>query len=229
MNKRRLERLLPLSGIAYAALLVLAAAAFPAPSGDDSPARHPAWLAAHQTDAAAQGYIRAAAALAFVALAVAVAQAIRSRLGQHSSAARIALLGGSLCGATLFVAQAAGIGAVIASHEHAGSQAVSALGFLQDGLLAISSLPAIGLFGAASVAFLTERLAPRWLGWLTLAGVPLALIDAASFSGSPFESVGILGLAYFLIWGLASGTALLRRSAEESQPANLTAGRLADA
>lgn len=226
MNKDRLERLLPLSGIAFAALLVIAAAAFPSPGGDDSPARHPDWLAGHQTAVALQGYIRAASALAFVALAIAVAQTIRNRLGEGSLAARIALVGGTLYGGTLLLAQAVGIGAVIASHEHAGAQAVSALGFLEDGFLALSSLPAIGLFAAAGGAFLSERLTPRWLAWLTLAGVPLAVIDAASFSGSPFEPIGILGLAYFLIWSLASGTALLRRPAYEP---NLAAGRLADA
>ncbi len=229
MNKTRSQRLLPLSGIAYAALLVLAAVAFPAPGGDDSPARHPAWLAGHQAAVAVQGYVRAAAALAFAGLALAVAQTIRARAGEHSAAARLALIGGTLCGATLFLAQAAGIAAVIASHEHAGSQAVSALGFLEDGLLALSSLPAIGLFAAAGATFLSDRLVPRWLAWLTLAGVPLALIDAASFSGSPFEPIGVLGLAYFLIWSLATGTALLRRSVDELRQTSLAAGHLADA
>lgn len=228
MTRKRLERLLPLSGIAYAALLVLAAAAFPAPGGDDSPARHPAWLAHHQAAVAIQGYVRAAAALAFIVLALGVAQAIRNRRGGASPAARIALVGGTLYGATLLVAQGVCIAAVIASHEHAGPQAVSALGFLQDGLLAISSLPAIGLFAAAGAVFLAERFAPRWLAWLTLAGVPLAVLDAASFSGSPFEPVGILGLAYFLIWSLATGTAMLTRSVEEPRQPSLGAGRLAD-
>ncbi|HKN93871.1 MAG TPA: hypothetical protein VJU60_06050 [Thermoleophilaceae bacterium] len=228
MNKNRLERTLPIAGIAFAALLVIAAAAFPAPAGDDSPARHPAWLANHQAAVAVQGYIRAIAALAFAALALAVAHTIRDRVGQRSLAARIALVGGTLYGGALLLAQGAGIAAVIASHEHAGPQAVSALGFLEDGLLAVSSLPAIGLFAAAGARFLSDRLVPRWLAWLTLAGVPLALLDAASFSGSPFEPVGIIGLAYFLIWALATGTALLRRSANEPRQAGLAAG-LADA
>lgn len=60
--------------------------------------------------------------------------------------------------------------------------------------------------------FLKERLVPRWIAWLTLAGVPLALLDAASISGSPFEAIGILGLVYFLVWSLATGATLLKET-----------------
>jgi hypothetical protein len=47
-----------------------------------------------------------------------------------------------------------GIGAEVASHEHAGADAVRALGFLQVGALAMSALPDVGLFAAAGAAFL---------------------------------------------------------------------------
>lgn len=228
MKRPRWERLLPFSGIAFAALLVIAAAAFPMPHGDDSPARNPAWLAAHQTPVAIQGYVRALAALAFVGLAVAVAQTIRRQGASGSSAARIALIGGALCGLMLLLAQAAGIGADIASHEHAGADAVRALGFLQDGLLAMSSLPAVALFGVAGTAFLTQRLVPRWIAWLTIAGVPLAALDAASFSGSPLEAVGVLGLVYFLVWSLATGATLLREPSEDPARIDLATPRVAD-
>ncbi len=226
MNRDRFERLLALSGIAYAALLVIAALAFPMPpGGDDSPARNPAWLAAHQSPVALQGYVRALAALAFVLLALAVSQSIRRKLGEGSLLARIALLGGVLCGLMLLLTQAVGIGAEVASHEHAGSDVVRALGYLQDGVLALSSLPAVGLFAAAGAAFLRERIVPRWMAWLTLAGVPLAVLDAASFTGSPFEAVGFLGLVYFLVWSLAIGITLLtpaRNDLSHAQPVPLS-------
>lgn len=59
-------------------------------------------------------------------------------------------------------------------------------------------------------AFLAHAAVPRWLAWLTLAGVLFALLDAVSSSGSPLEPVEILGLAYFLVWSLATGATLLR-------------------
>lgn len=227
MNKRHLEHLPAFCGVVFAALLVLAAAAFPSPPGDDAAARSPAWLAAHLTPAAIQGYLRALAALAFVALAVAVARAIRRERGERSLLARAALLGGAFYGLLLLTAQAVAIGAEIAAHEQAAPDAVRALGFLQDGVLAISSLPAVALFGAAGAAFLNAGLVPRWLGWLSLAGVPLGILDAASFSGSPFESVGVLGLAYFLVWAIAAGTTLLVRDGGDASRNDVAAAGLA--
>lgn len=198
------RRLLPAGGIAYAALLVAGAVAFPMPPDGRAPGRDPAFLDAHRTAVALQGYVRAVAALAFFLLVLAVARRIASPL-----AARLAVVGGAGFVAFLLGAQGAEIGAVIASRDQAGLQAVQALGSLSDGLLTVSSLPAIGLFATAGIALREDPSVPRWLSWLTLLGVPLALLDAGSFSGSPLEPVGVLGLAFFLVWSLATGATLL--------------------
>jgi anti-sigma regulatory factor (Ser/Thr protein kinase) len=71
---------------------------------------------------------------------------------------------------------------------------------------------------AAGAAFLRERLVPSWLAYLTLGGVPLGLLDALSFGGSPFEPIGLLGLFYFLFWSLATGTSLLFRPSVSMRP-----------
>lgn len=42
-------------------------------------------------------------------------------------------------------------------------------------------------------------------------GVPLALLDAASYDGGPLAAVGIMGLAYFLVWSLSTAAYLARR------------------
>ena len=52
------------------------------------------------------------------------------------------------------------------------------------------------------------QLLPRWLTVLTLVGVPLALADAGSYDGGPLESVGLAGLAFFLLWSLVTGVLL---------------------
>lgn len=90
-----------------------------------------------------------------------------------------------------------------------GDAAVTrALGSLQSGLLDVSALPGVLLFGAAGLAGLRSGFIPRWLAWLSLAGVPFALVDAGSYDGGPLESVGLLGLAYFLAWSLLIGVRL---------------------
>jgi hypothetical protein len=202
-------RLLPLSGAAYTALLVVAAAAFPAPPGGDvSPAADPSWLAEHTGAAIAQSYVRALAAVAFLALTAAVVTAIRRALPRESPLGHVAVVGGTLTGGLMLAAQGTALAAAL--HVDAGGEAAvtRALGALQSGLLDVSALPAVLLFGAVGVAGLRSGLVARWLAWLSLAGVPFALVDAGSYDGGPLESVGLLGLAYFLAWSLLMGVRL---------------------
>jgi hypothetical protein len=205
----RFDRLLPLSGVAFTVLMVAGAAAFPMPPGGDvSPASQPAWLAAHTAAVIAQCYIRAVAAVAFLALAAAVAAAIGRKPSEGSSLPGSALLGGALTGAMLLLAQAVGLAAALFSRGGGSSDSVRTLGRLQDAVLNLSSLPAVLMFAAVGTASLRTGLLPRWLTAVTLFGVPFALLDAASFEGGPFASVGLLGLVYFLAWALLVGIRL---------------------
>ncbi len=212
------ERYLPLAGAAYAALMVAGAAAFPAaPGGDVTPASHPAWLAAHTNAVITQSYVRGLAALAFIALAVAVAAAIRRAL-PGSSLSAAALTGGSLSAALVLAGQGVAMASALFVHGGGGADATRSLGALQGGFLDMSSLPAVLLFGAAGLAALRTGILPRWLGVLSLLGVPFALVDAGSYDGGPLEAVGILGLVYFLAWGLLTGVQLYlsERSAQSA-------------
>lgn len=201
---------LPLAGVAYTALLVVAAAAFPAPPGGDaSPAADPAWLAAHSGAVTAQAYVRALAGLAFVVLAVAVARACRRAVGDPGSAApALAGVGGVCCGLLLVLAQAPVLAAARLTEDGAPAATVRALAPLSESLLDLSSLPAVLLFGGAGVVALRTGLLPRWLGVLSLVGVPVALADAASYDGGPLAAVGLAGLVWFLGWSLLVGVRL---------------------
>jgi hypothetical protein len=206
---RRFDQLLPLSGAAFTVLMVAGAAAFPMPPGGDiSPASQPVWLAAHTSAVIAQCYIRGLAAVAFLALAAAVAAAIGRKTSEGLSLPGSALLGGALTGAMLLLAQAVGLAAALSSRGGGSSDSVRALGHLQDAVLNLSSLPAVLMFAAVGTASLRTGLLPRWLTAVTLFGVPFALLDAASFEGGPFASVGLLGLVYFLAWALLVGIRL---------------------
>lgn len=217
------ERLLPLAGVAFTALTMIGAIAFPMPSGGDiAPGRKPAWAAAHADAIVAQGYVRALAALAFVVLGVAVAGVIR-REGASRTAGAAALAGGTASGLLLLLAQAAAIGSALAADDGAGAAVVRSLGYADDAFLTLSSLPAVLLFAAAGFWLLRARLVPTWLAWATLAGVPFALVDAASYDGGPLEAVGILGLAYFLLWSLAVGISLFAGRRPARTPALDTA------
>lgn len=216
---RRLERVLPLSGAAFSALMVAAAAAFPMPPGGDvTPASQPTWLAAHSSAVIEQGYVRAVAAVAFVGLVAAVAAAVRRATSERSALPGAALLGGSLTGGMLLLAQSVGLSSTLFSRGGGSADTVRALGRLQAAVLDMSSLPAVLLFTAVGLASLRTGILPRWLTVVTLVGVPFAVLDAGSYEGGPLESLGLVGLVYFLAWSLLVGVSLMVRTTQQSAP-----------
>lgn len=220
----RWTRLLAGSGLGFAALTVLGAVAFPMPPGGDvSPASKPLWLAAHQTPTIAQSYVRSLGAIAFILFAVVVADTIRRRLDRITVLPPIAVVGGVLSGSLLLLAQATVLSAALESRGGGTAAVVHTLGSLSDGLLTLSSLPAALLFGATGIAFLRTRAVPSWIAYLTLAGVPFALLDAASYDSGPLEAVGFFGLVYFLVWSAVTSIALLGKLAGDETPAKTSA------
>lgn len=216
---------LPLSGAAYTVLMVAAAAVFPMPPGGDvSAASQPTWLAAHHDAVIGQSYLRALAALAFIALAAAVAGACRRALPSDSPLPGVALAGGVTSGGLLLLGQAASLASALFVHGGGAVGTTRALGALQDGFLDMSAIPAIALFAATGATAVRTALLPRWLTVVTLLGVPFALLDAGSYDGGPLEAVGLLGLAYFLAWSLLVGVRLwldarVAPAAERTTPA----------
>jgi hypothetical protein len=209
------ERWLPLGGPAYALLLVVAAAAFPAPPGGDvSAAAHPGWLALHTGTVIAQGLLRTLASLAFGLLAVGAAAACARRNGPGVLPA-LALVGGALSCVLMIAAQASSIAAALFVRDGGAVDATRAIGALQAALLDASSLPASLLFLAVGVVSVWRGLMPRWLGVATLVGVPVAVVDSASYQGGPLESMALVGLVYFLAWSLLAGVQLTRPDAGE--------------
>lgn len=210
----RIDAMLPLAGAAFTALMVAASAAFPMPPGGDvSAAAHPAWLASHRDAVIAQSYLRGLAAVALMVLVVAVASAIRRFEGDRSLLAEVALIGGTFSAGLLLAAQACGLASGLFSGTGGGADAVRAIGEVQDAFLDLSILPAILLFASVSAAALRSQLLPRWLAVFTLAGVPIAALDAISYKGSPID-IGILGLVYLLAWSLLVGIRLYLQSAQ---------------
>ncbi len=211
------ERWLPLGGPAYALLLVIAAAAFPMPPGGDvSSAAHPGWLALHVGPTIAQGLLRMLASLAFGVLAVGAATACARRTGPGALPA-LALVGGALSCGLMIAAQASAVAAALFVRDGGAADATRAIGALQAAFLDASSLPAALLFLAVGVVSVRHGLMARWLGVVTLVGVPVAVVDSASYQGGPLEPVALVGLVYFLAWSLLAGVQLTRPDAAEHQ------------
>lgn len=221
---RTARRTLAIGGLGYPVLTLVGFAAFPEPPGGDVSAAHdPAWLANHTGSVIAQSYVRALAAIGFVLLAVALGHVVE-RLS--ATAARLVQLGGVGCGLLLLSSQATMLAAAESSRAGVDGSVIRVLDGLQAGLLDLSSLPAVLLFAGAGTALLRFGALPRWFAVVTVLGVPLALVDALSYSGGPLDAVGPLGLVYFLLWSVTAGVVLLMR-ADAPRGSDAQLGRLA--
>ncbi|MGI8613328.1 MAG: hypothetical protein ACR2KL_05195 [Nocardioidaceae bacterium] len=195
-------------GLLYPLLTVVGFVAFPKPPGGDVSAAHdPDWLATNTNAVIAQSYVRALAAIGFIALTAAIAHTAR-RATLSPSLTGLITAGGATCGALLLAAQTTTLAAALASRDHLPSGVIRPFDNVNAALLAMSSLPAVLLFAGAGVMFWQRVKTPRWLAVLTLAGVPLSLVDALSYEGGPLAAVGILGLAFFLVWSLSAAVYL---------------------
>jgi hypothetical protein len=201
------RRLLAIGGLAYPVLTLLGFVAFPEPPGGDVSAAHdPIWLSGHTGSVIAQSYVRGLAAIGFLLLAIALGRVVE-RLS--ATAARLVQLGGAGCGLLLLCSQATMLAAASSSRAGVDGTAIRVLDGLEAGLLGLSSLPAVLMFAGAGAVLLRSGVLPRWFAVITALGVPLALVDAGSYSGGPLDAAGPVGLVYFLIWSTAAGIVLL--------------------
>ncbi|HYH77156.1 MAG TPA: hypothetical protein VD841_06605, partial [Arthrobacter sp.] len=75
--------------------------------------------------------------------------------------------------------------------------------------------PSVAMLLGATLAILTTRALPRWLGWLAAATAVLQLISLAGVFQTTIEGVvaiaALAGFLLFLVWVLATSVALLLR------------------
>jgi MFS family permease len=75
--------------------------------------------------------------------------------------------------------------------------------------------PSVAMFLGATLAILTTRALPRWLGWLAAATAVLQLIALAGVFQTTIEGVvaiaAFFGFLLFLVWVLATSVVLLLR------------------
>jgi hypothetical protein len=75
--------------------------------------------------------------------------------------------------------------------------------------------PSVAMLLGATLAILTTRALPRWLGWLAAATAALQLIALAGVFQTTVEGVvaiaALVGFLLFLVWVLATSVVLLLR------------------
>jgi hypothetical protein len=217
MSTPRRDLWTPVAGIAAGVTFIFGlAAAANSPDSDDPDAKILSWYADHGHRI---GVIIGAFVLAFCGLFILwFASGLRQRLrlaeGPEGRLANVALGGGVLCVAMLWVGGAA-LAAVPAGESIGGAPLSNAdvarffpsLGF--GSILIFSMFGAIALIDATSVVIMRTGVLPRWLAWLGfVCGVALLF------------GVAFLPVIALPIWLIASGIALIRHPAGTAgQPA----------
>jgi hypothetical protein len=217
MSTPRRDLWTPVAGIAAGLTFIFGlAAAANSPDSDDSDAKILSWYAdhGHRIGVIIGAFILAFCGLFILWFASGLRQRLRLAEGPEGRLANVALGGGVLCAAMLWVGGAA-LAAVPAGESIGGSPLSNAdvarffpsLGF--GSILIFSMFGAIALIDATSVVIMRTGVLPRWLAWLGfVCGVTLLF------------GVAFLPVIALPIWLIASGIALIRHPAgAEGQPA----------
>lgn len=204
-------RLAYASGAVFVVLLIAAAFLFPmAPdAAGASGARYAAWLADHRNAVLSQAYLRGLAAV----VALVFIGGLSALLWRRSANPLLPLLlfsAGLMHTVILFVSNGAMASAAIAASNGVDGASLRAIGIFSDSVLTLEAFAEAMMFATAAALLLRTAIVPRWIGWFSIAGVPLAFLDAAGFLGSPLEVVGMIALLYSLVWFLTLSIALVR-------------------
>ena len=189
-----IRRLLPLSGIAFVVLVVVPVVALGGdhPESDGSPAEV---VAAYADDAAQQG-VAAFLLAASAPFLVFFASALAARLGlngghQHRPIwERVVLAGSAITASAAVIAALIHFALADGADNEVSPEALQALNVLDNNVwLPFNSGLGVMMLGAAGL-LLTERVLPRWMGWLAL------LLGVALFV--PFAD--FIALIITLVW-----------------------------
>jgi hypothetical protein len=101
----------------------------------------------------------------------------------------------------VYMAQHGGDAAVIAAFDGFGPMTY-----------AMGGLPRAVLLIATSAVLLSNKVTPRWLGWLGFVAGALSVLGSATFVSAAFFPVTMVGLAVSGAWLLALNIILLRRA-----------------
>ena len=200
-----LQRLMPLSGVVFVVLGLIAVVAVggDSPDTDDPAAEVAAFYADHTGRQAAAAFLLAIAVPFVIFFAAGIAARTRDAAGDVP-AWRYVLVGGAvLVAGTLLITSASVFGAADAADNDASAEAIQALHVLgADAWIAFNASFGIMLLGAAGCILRGAPVVPRWLGWAALVLGILLFIPFADF----------IALLVTLVWILVVSVVLFTRA-----------------
>jgi hypothetical protein len=204
-------RFAPLTGIAFVVLLVIGfiPVGGDTPSLDDPASKITSFYADNQGKEIAAVILVALAALFLAFFAVALRDYLRADDPTRTFWPTVALVGGAVAVAGLFVAGGTHIALIDAGDKKIDPAAIVAINAIDnDNFLAFSVPLGIMLFGVAGAVLRDGAALPKWLAWVA---VVLGVIY--------FTPVGFIAFALTGIWIIIASILMYRRTAAPAAPA----------
>jgi hypothetical protein len=154
-----------------------------------------------------------AVALMFLALFAASVSSLVRRAGGKGPLPGL-ILGTALVVVALMTVSQACMGATaLMAGRNASPELIRGMDEMAHIIAHLMAVPLGTFLLAASAGILRYRLAPRWVGILgLLPGITLVLVAGTFSSRHLLHGVGVLALLLFMLWNVALGISLLRRS-----------------
>jgi hypothetical protein len=194
-------RWLPLSGIVFVVLGLLAVVVFggSTPDTDASAAKVASFYDAHMGRQAIAAFLLAASApflvLFGVQLSTALSTAQRSAIWE-----RFLVAGSAVAGATIIFGALTHFALADAADNGVSGDAIRALNILDtDGWVAFNSGLGVMMLGAGWAVVAAARLLPRWLGWVAVVVGVLLFIPFADFIALLLTLIWII-VASIMLW-----------------------------
>ncbi len=208
------QRLALASGVGFVVLAFIAASIAPMPPGADATGDERVRAFVDHRDALlVQVSVRGIAAVLQIVFIAGLVNLVRRVQGGFTTLSLLIFAGGIAHTLMLLIASAmSAAAATIAGDADVAPGVIRALQAASESALLLEATPGAMLVATASAAILKTRVAPRWVGWLGLALMPVYLVGAFAWEDSPLMALGFAALFGEMLWFFAASLTLLLRS-----------------
>ena len=229
---RRWDQIAAIAGLVFIALILASFFTPDTPSADSSTETIAAELAADQSAHQVSLLLGFLADIAFLVFLAGLWSRLRRYEGVGGMFAGLFVVAGAVFAATIAVSE----GLYLALVQGAGTDEPAALRTLVvlDNWVGAATVPAgVAMFLGASMAVLTTRALPAWVGWLAAVTGLLLVVSLGAVFDDGEEGVlgfaGFGGFLLFLVWVLATSIVLLMRAGRDTSPTPREPGAAAQA
>ena len=219
------ERLAPLSGFGFVALVVAGNALFSPPGYGASNARLVAYVLEHHRRGLVAGILGGLALIAFLWLLGSLASALYA--GGERRLAAIAF-GGGLLALTVGALQTILLTGLAFRVVYDDPGSVKGLYDLRAAIGTLLAFPLAALAAATAIAVFRGGLLRRWYGWASAVTAVVTIVRGGALAHSGFYSpgggYGVIAYVVVLLWVLATSVVLIMRPSQSGSPAVQAAG-----